>query len=87
MITEKPDLSDEDKQRVEEYLSQPMHQVEGRSFNPFMFVLLTVGSVVGLGLLAFIVTVISGVEVESTNTFYYKLFCNDYYCLLRDPGT
>jgi len=64
MVTERPELSEEDKQRVEQYLSQPMHQVERKPFNPWAFVLLTFGSVTTLLLLAMLVTRLSGVVVD-----------------------
>ncbi|MBN7865505.1 DUF3094 family protein [Pseudomonas aeruginosa] len=45
-------LSPEDQQKVEQYLTSPLHQVERAPFRPWflMFVLLAV--VIGLGLLS-----------------------------------
>lgn len=61
MITERPELSEEDKQRVAEYLNSPIHQVERKPFRPLYFVMLTVGSVVILSALAKTVTLMAGI--------------------------
>ncbi|HEY9033303.1 MAG TPA: DUF3094 family protein [Pseudomonadales bacterium] len=61
MITERPELSDDDKKRVEQYLSSPIHQVERKPFRPIYFVFLTIGSVVSLLLLAMLVTRMAGI--------------------------
>lgn len=62
MVTERPELSEEDKKRVEEYLNSPIHQVERKPFKPLYFVLLTVGSVLFLSGLAKTIAVLSGVS-------------------------
>jgi hypothetical protein len=63
MVTEKPDLSQEDLDRVNEYLNSPIHQIERPPFNPWFFVALTFGSVTGLLLLAMLVVRMSGIPV------------------------
>ena len=63
MITEKPDLSKEDLERVNEYLSSPIHQIERPPFNPWVFVALSVGSVTTLLGLAILVTRLAGIPV------------------------
>lgn len=63
MITEKPELSKEDLERVNEYLSSPIHQIERPPFNPWIFLALTIGSVTGLLGLAILVTRMAGIEV------------------------
>lgn len=59
----KPVLSEEDLQRVQEYLNSPIHQVERRPFRPVYFVALTLSSVTLLLGLAILVTRLSGVVV------------------------
>ena len=57
-------VDQKDLKRVEEYLSQPIHQVDRKPFKPFYFVLLTFGSVTGLLSLAVFVTKLSGIEID-----------------------
>jgi hypothetical protein len=45
-------LNPEDQQRVDHYLSAPQHQVPRRPFKPWLLLLLSIGSVVVLGLLS-----------------------------------
>lgn len=61
MITERPELSEEDMKRVDSYLNSPIHQVERKPFKPFYFVLLTVFSVTGLLGLAMLTTRLAGI--------------------------
>ncbi len=63
MVTEKPDLSKEDLERVNEYLNSPIHQIDRPPFNPYYFVALTLGSASGLLLLAMLVVRIVGLPV------------------------
>lgn len=60
MVTEKPELSKEDLDRVNEYLNSPIHQVDRPPFNPYYFIALTIGSSTGLLLLAMLVVRIVG---------------------------
>lgn len=57
----KPVLSQEDLDRVQEYLNSPIHQVERKAFRPIYFVLLTVCSVTFLLGLAVFVTKQAGI--------------------------
>lgn len=57
----KPVLSQEDLDRVQEYLNSPIHQVERKPFRPIYFVFLTIGSVSFLLLLAMYVTKQAGI--------------------------
>ena len=61
MITEKPELSQEDLDRVNEYLSSPIHQIERPPFNPWYFLALSLGSVTGLLFLAMLVVRMAGI--------------------------
>jgi len=61
MITEKPDLSKEDLERVNSYLNSPIHTTERPPFNPYYFLALTFGSASGLLLLAWLVVRWSGI--------------------------
>ncbi|MBC9252225.1 DUF3094 domain-containing protein [Pseudomonas alcaligenes] len=45
-------LSPEDQQRVDQYLSAPQHQVERQPFRPWRLLLLTIGTVIALGILS-----------------------------------
>lgn len=45
-------LNPEDQSRVDQYLSAPQHQVERQPFKPWKLLLLTLVSVVVLGLLS-----------------------------------
>jgi hypothetical protein len=58
----KPVLSEEDLQRVQEYLNSPLHQVERRPFRPIYFIALTFSAVTFLLGLAVLVTRLSGIE-------------------------
>lgn len=61
MITEKPKLSQEDLDRVNEYLSSDIHQQERPDFNPYYFMALTLGSSSGLLFIAWLVVKYSGI--------------------------
>lgn len=45
-------LSQEDLQRVEQYLSAPQHQVQRKPFRPWLLLLLVIAVTIGLGLLS-----------------------------------
>ena len=45
-------LTPEDQQRVDQYLSAPQHQVSRRPFNTWLLLAVVIGSVVLLGLLS-----------------------------------
>lgn len=54
-------LSEEDMQRVQQYLNSPIHQVDRKPFRPLYFVMLSFFSVVGLLLLALLVTYLTDI--------------------------
>ncbi|HSC83770.1 MAG TPA: DUF3094 domain-containing protein [Pseudomonas sp.] len=45
-------LSPEDQQRVDQYLSNPQHQVERQPFRPWRLMLMSLGVVIALGVLS-----------------------------------
>ena len=63
-VTEKPDLSQEDLDRVNEYLSSPIHQIERPPFNPWLFLAMTVTVVVSFLGMAILVTYLSGIPID-----------------------
>ncbi len=49
-------LSDDDKARVEHYLSSPTHLVERQAFKPLTMMLVLIAVVVGLSLLSLLIS-------------------------------
>ena len=64
MITEKPDLSQEDLDRVNEYLNSPIHKVERPPFNPWLFLGMTITVVTTLLGLAILITNLAGIPLK-----------------------
>ena len=56
-----PILGEQDMQRVHQYLSNPIHQVERPPFKPLYFCFLTLGSVTTLLLAALVLTWMAGI--------------------------
>ncbi|NRB37087.1 MAG: DUF3094 family protein [Pseudomonadales bacterium] len=55
-------LTEEDQDRVKEYLNSPIHQTERPPFRPLYFTLLSLGSVTFLLVLAMILVKMTGIN-------------------------